>query len=269
MGKDISAGLLPYFFRPNVTILSLYYFSIDAPDDHQFIANSKDLGSFTALAIKRNTIRSEEGTIINELEIGLDNVDLAFKNDIIAGKYNDKKCKIYLAFYSGVTYLGKQLIFQGFIDEPKGDEHWVTVTIRPFPLLEQTFPKRVYQSGCNWTFCATGCNLNLNNYTVNTSLTAQSDGQTLICSHGEAADYFLPGFVELTSGVYDGQARPVVSNTTGTIILRIPFEGVLANGTTLEVVKLCPKHYEACQSADFDNFDNYGGYPWVPQEPIL
>jgi len=269
MGKEITAGLLPYFFRSNVTILSLYYFSIDAPDDHQFIANSTDISGFTALAIKRNTIRSEEGTIINELEIGLDNVDLAFKNDIIAGKYNNKKCKIYAAFYTGVVYKGKQLLFQGFIDEPKGDEHWVTVTIRPFPLLEQTFPKRIYQSGCNWTFCGDGCDLLLTSYEVNTSLTAQSDGQTLTCSHGEATDYFIPGFVELTSGVYDGMARPVVSNSTGTITLRIPFDGVIANGTTLRVVKLCPKNYEACQSADFNNFAKYGGYPWVPMEPIL
>ena len=287
MGKEIHSDILPYFFKSGVTLLTMYSFSIDAPDDNRFIVNSSSIkvplsdgGIHTALSIKRTAIRSEEGTVLNELEIGLDNVDLAFKNDVIAGKYNDKECKVYLGIFEGEPYApfpvessaykGKMLVYHGFMDEPKGDEHWVTFSIRPFPLLERDFPKRVYQSGCNWTFCGFGCGLDLDDYKTSTSLTVEStDGKTLTCSHGQIEDYFIPGFVKLTSGTYIGEVRPVLSNSTTQVILRIPFDDLLPNGTTLDVYKLCPKHYEACQHSDFDNFDEYGGYPWVPKEPIL
>ena len=279
MAKTIDSALLPYFFKSGVTILTAYLFSIDSDDDTKFVTNTTDLnfgtdGVHTALAIKRNAIRSEEGTVLNELEIGLDNVDLSFKNDVISGKYNDKECKIYLVIIDGDTfpsaYKGKMMVYHGYIDEPKGDENWVTVTIRPFPLLERDFPKRIYQSGCNWTFCGQGCGLDLGDYDTNTSLTADAtDGKTLTCSHGQAANYFVPGFVEITSGTFSGQIRPILSNSTSQIILRIPFDGTITSGTTLTAYKLCPKHYEACQDAAFNNFDDYGGYPWVPKEPII
>jgi uncharacterized phage protein (TIGR02218 family) len=273
MAKDIDSDYLHYFFRSGITVLNGYKFSIDSPQDNQFIANSVDVGNYTALALKRNPVRSEEGTILNELEIGLDYVDLNLKNDVLSGKYNNKLVQIYLVFPKKVTTVWtvdyEMLLFQGYTDEPKGDEHWIIMSIKPFPYLDRLYPKRIYQAGCNWTFCGSGtCGLTLSNYVTNVNLSAQSDGVTLTCSHGQAADYFVPGYVQIKSGSLQGAVRPILTNSTSSVTVRVPFDSTIANGVNVDIVKLCAKNYETCDT-DFSNYANYGGYPWVPKEPIL
>jgi uncharacterized phage protein (TIGR02218 family) len=277
MPKTIDAGDLKYLFKSGVTALTGYSFALDS-GTQRFVANTTDVrdGStvYTALAIKRNPIRSEEGTILNELEIGLDHVDLTFKNDIMSGKYNGVSVSIYLIIpelhFTGEywTIAASMLLYRGYTDEPKGDEHWVTLSVKPFPYLDQQYPKRIYQAGCNWTFCGYNCGLNLSTYTTNVNLSSQSDGVTLTCSHGKAADYFVPGYVEIKSGALTGQVRPVLLNTTGTVVVRIPFDDVIVSGVNVDIVKLCSKNHETCND-DFSNYDDYGGYPWVPKEPII
>jgi len=276
MPKDIDPDEIKYFFQSGMTALTGYVFSLPG-GTQRFIANTADVhdggNTYTALAIKRNPIRSEEGTILNELEIGLDHVDLSFKNDVMSGKYNDIPVAIYLIipFWHFAEYwavAASMLLFQGYTDEPKGDEHWITLSVKPFPYLDQQYPKRIYQTGCNWTFCGGGCNLFIGDFKTNVNLSAGSDGITLTCSHGKAADYFTPGYVEIKSGALTGQVRPILTNTTGTVVVRIPFDDVIASGVNVDVVKLCAKNYETCDT-DFSNYSEYGGYPWVPKEPII
>ena len=274
MPKEIDAADLKWFFKSGVIALTGYRFYLDSGTEY-YIANTVDVGSYTALAVKRNPIRSEEGTILNELEIGLDHVDLNFKNQVMSGVFNNKQVDIRLIFavwddiFEEWDVDADILLFQGFLDEPKGDEHWITMTVIPFPYLDRPYPKRIYQSGCNWTFCNSAtCGLTLSNYTTNVNLSAQSDGVTLTCSHGQAANYFVPGFVEIKSGALQGAVRPVLQNDTTTVTVRIPFDDVIANGVNVDIVKLCAKNYDTCEN-DFSNYSEYGGYPWVPKEPLL
>ena len=274
MPKDIDVDYLKYFYQSGSTLLTGYKFSIDSEDDEMFIANSADIGTYTALSIKRNPIRSEEGTILNELEVGLDNVDLIFKNDVMSGKYNNKKVKVYLVFahenFAGNWLIDyEMLLFQGWTDEPKGDEHWITISVKPFPYLDRQYPKRIYQSGCNWTFGNIyTCGIDLATMITNVNLSATSDGVTLTCVHGKAAAYFYPGYVQIKTGALTGAVRPVLSNSTGAVIVRIPFDSTIPSGINIDIVKLCAKNYETCET-DFSNYSEYGGYPWVPKEPLL
>jgi hypothetical protein len=272
MPKDIDSDLLKYFFVSGVTALTGYDF-VFASGTEYYIANSVDVGDYSALAIKRNPIRSEEGTILNELEIGLDEVDLGFKNQVMSGAFNNIKVNVYLIFpeLSGSDWVvgGSMLLFSGYTDEPKGDEHWITISLKPFPYLDRQYPKRIYQSGCNWTFCnSETCGLDLSSYTTNVNLSAQSDGATLTCSHGQAVDHFIPGYVEIKNGALLGAVRPVLGNTTGAVIVRVPFDDVIASGVNVDIVKLCAKNYQTCEN-DFSNYSEYGGYPWVPKEPLM
>jgi len=274
MPKDISANDLYLFYKSGVTALTGYKFSIDGDDDVKFIANNVQVGNYIPLAIKRNPIRSEEGTILNELELGLDYVDLQFKNAIMSGKYNNKLVKVYLVFpvqdmWDQWDVDAEVMLFQGWTDEPKGDEHWITLTVNPFPYLDRLYPKRIYQSGCNWTFCNDDtCELDLSNYTTNVNLSAQSDGVTLTCSHGKAVNYFQPGFVQIKNGALMGAVRPILENDSGTIIVRIPFDDTIESGVNIDAVKLCAKNYQTCED-DFSNYAEYGGFPWVPKAPIM
>lgn len=274
MPKDIDSTELKYFFKSGVTLLTGYIFTL-ASGTQSFIANTTDVGNYSALAIKRNPIRSEEGTILNELEIGLDHVDLTFKNDVMSGKYNNVPVSIHLIVpelhFTGDYWIvgASMLLFKGYTDEPKGDEHWITLSVKPFPYLDQQYPKRIYQSGCNWTFCNSGtCHLDLSSYTTNVNLSGASDGITLTCAHGQVVDYFTPGYVEIKSGPLTGEVRPVLTNTTGTVVMRIPFSDIIESSINIDVVKLCAKNYQTCED-DFLNYSEFGGYPWVPKEPII
>jgi hypothetical protein len=274
MPKDIDSADLIYFYKSGATVLTGYSFEL-ASGTQKFVANTDDVGDYTALSIKRNAIRSEEGTILNELEIGLDYVDLNFKNEVMSGKFNNIKVSVYLVFpewndiFERWDIGTEVLLFSGYTDEPKGDEHWITISLKPFPYLDRQYPKRIYQSGCNWTFCnSETCGLDLSSYTTNVNLSAESDGVTLTCSHGQAVDYFIPGYVLIKNGALTGAVRPVLTNTTGTVIMRIPFDDVIASGVNVDIVKLCAKNYQTCED-DFSNYSEYGGYPWVPKEPLI
>jgi hypothetical protein len=276
--KTIDAAYVKYLYMPGVVLMTGYVLSIDAVDDVFYVSNNMDItqyygGStrtFTALSVKRTAIRSEDGTILNELEVGLDNVDLAFKNAVMLGKYNNKMCKVILIFgrKDSTTGLGYMGLHSGFLDEPKGDEHWVTFQVRPFSIFEREFPNRIFQVGCNWTFCDNNCGLSLPDFYVDTTLSAESDGTTLTCAHGQAANFFTPGFVLITSGTYTGLYRPILSNDSGTIVTRIPFDFVIPNGTSIRAHKLCARNPAACVNI-FDNYDEYGGFPHCPKSPIL
>jgi hypothetical protein len=275
MPKDIDPGDLANFYQSGITALTGYWFEL-ASGTEKFVANTVEVGGgggYAPLAIKRTPIRSEEGTILNELEIGLDHVGLEFRQQVMTGKFNNIAVSIYLIFptWNGVRWMptGEILLFKGFTDEPKGDEHWITLAVKPFPYLDQQYPKRIYQQGCNWTFCGLNtCTLNLSSFTNTTSLGSDSDGTTLACSTGGGDDYYVPGYVEITSGGLVGEVRPILSNTSGSVVVRVAFSSTISSGVGLKIVKLCAKNYQTCQD-DFSNYDNFGGYPWVPKEPII
>ena len=271
MPKTVSGTLLPYFYKKAQTVLTGY--ELDLNDSGSFttkyIANNEDVGAYTALAIKRGTITSEDGTILNEIEIGLDNTDLAFKDFVLSGYFERKEIKINIVFVSSAgSYLGAVLLYHGVMDAPKGDENWVSITVRPFEMLDREYPRRIYQIGCNWRFGDNSCSLNKALYAVTTPLTAESDGITLTLSHGQAVNYFLPGYIEIVDGAYAGEVRPVASNTALDITTRVSFGHTIPNGTSIRLQKLCAKNPDACINT-FDNYDHYGGFPHVPKQPIL
>lgn len=273
--KTTDLDTIKWLYTPGIVVMTGYILSIDALDDTKFIANNKNMtdsqwGTLTALAIKRTTIRSEEGTILNELEIGLDNVDLAFRTNVMMGKYNNRKCRVVLFFANkgATSTVGRMPIFEGFIDEPKGDEHWVSFQIKPFNLLERQFPNRNFQQNCNWTFCSTNCGMSLGNFQTDTTLSADSDGRVLVMPHGKGGNYFCPGFVEIRSGTYNKYYRPVASNDGGSITMRVPFPSSLPAGTSVRAVKLCARNPDACINT-FNNYINYGGFPHAPKNPVL
>jgi uncharacterized phage protein (TIGR02218 family) len=279
--KDIYQGYIKYLFTPGLAVLNGYIFSIDAEDDRRYVANNVSINCrwpyynsgyqlFNPLSVKRTPLRSEDGTILNEIEIGLDNVDLAFKNEVMLGKYNNKKCKVVQIFAErkNQNALGFMSLHTGYLDEPKGDEHWITFQIRPFAIFEREFPNRIFQIGCNFNFCDNNCTLDFANYYVTTTVSSNSDGLTIACAHGRAANYFVPGFVYITSGTYAGLYRPIVANDTSSVTCRIPFDFAIPAGTGIRVHKLCARNPAACINT-FANYSNYGGFPHCPKSPIL
>jgi hypothetical protein len=276
MPKTVDSGLLPYFYKKSTTVLTGYRIDIPGIGSQYYVANNEDVGSYTALAIKRDTITSEDGTVLNEIDVGLDNTELDFKQWVMQGALEGSIVYIKLLFTSknrvghdlSISIYGSVDLYIGVLDAPKGDENWISFSVRPFGELDREYPSRLYQLGCNWLFCGSGCGLTLGNYDYSGTLSAESDGTTLSISHGQAENYFVPGYAEILDGDYAGEYRPILSNTTTGVTLRVAFEHTIPNGTAIKLQKLCAKTPDACQTI-FSNYDNYGGFPHVPQQPII
>lgn len=288
MSMDIADAIKPEFYRLYTKVIQLYdiYDPDNKPHYYRYCANSSDLSvlitspntyaTYTALAIRRSSITSEEGTTVNELEIGLDNVDLAFRTAVASGFLINKKCTVWVGFYNPTTtkIYGRVKIFEGYLDEPKGDERWVTMTIRPFPMFDREYPKRIFQVGCNWIFGAAtgnnpGCTKNRSSYSITSYVASGSDLEEIhIADSGLGNDYFVPGYLEVLDGPYIGLRRPIATNTTTVITLRVALEFVLSEGTLIRLQKLCDKSLEACNTI-FNNKNEHGGFPGVPKSPRL
>ena len=87
-------------------------------------------------------------------------------------------------------------------------------------------------------------------------------------SHGQAVNYFVPGFIRILDGDYIDEVRPILANSTSTVTCRVGFGHTIPNGTEIRVQKLCLKIPDVCQNI-FDNYTNYGGFPHVPKAPII
>lgn len=278
MPKTVASNLLPYFYKRHQVVLTGYELALGPSSTitHRYVANNKNVGTYTALAVKRGTITSEDGTVLNEIEIGLDNVDNEFRQWALGGVLEGHECKINLLFVGGsgnTSVLGTVNLYWGIMDAPKGDENWLSVTLRPFGQLDREYPKRIYQAGCNWRFGAGGCYTGtgtprLSDYQYQGTISAESNGSTLTISHGKAVNYFVPGYVLIRDGAYAKEVRPVLSNDGSSVTVRVSFGHTISSGTTVLLQKLCAKNPEACKDI-FNNYENYSGFFHTPLNPII
>lgn len=269
--------LKPCLYRLYTQPYNIFELYLESPYEnpsHRFVANTRDIvfggNTYTALALKRGTIKSEEGTILNEIEVGLDNIDLEFKTLIANGYLNFKRIVIKIVFKgfldNSANYI---LLMDGNLDEPKGDEEWVTMTVTPFPMFEREYPKRIFQSGCNWTFGDNDCGIDKSLYQENKTVLAGSTASIINFSDDSHIDnYWIPGSIEMTSGELSGLINSIGSSTSTQIILRIPFDSPPEIGDTFTVQKLCGKNPITCKD-DFNNYSKYGGFFHIPKEPKI
>jgi hypothetical protein len=272
--SDLKKCLYRLYSKP-LQLIELYLESPYTSPSHFYVGNTSDttFGGqvYTAIAAKRTSIKSEEGTVLQEITVQLDNIDLEFKTLISSGFLNKKRCDIKLVFQDFLTNSSDYLLlYSGVLDAPSGDNRWVSLLLKPFPIFEREYPRRIYQVGCNWVFCDAQCALTLTNYHLNTSVGA---GMTPTASAFYTADaltaqYFVPGYIIMTSGICKDQVRPIYWNDTVGVTLRIALDGIPSVGDTLTLQKICAKNPTECRET-FNNYLSFGGFPQVPLKPTI
>jgi uncharacterized phage protein (TIGR02218 family) len=277
MAKTIPTGIQTEFYRLYTRPLQLYEIYTDpniSQPTHRYVANNQDITFggviYTALAIKRGSIKSEEGTIISDLEVGLDNVDLEFKNLIAGGYLSRKRIVIKLVFNGYLTSSANYItLLDGFLDEPKGDDSWVTMTVKPFPLLEREYPRRMFQTGCNWYLGDNQCTIDRTPFIVEGTTEEGNTSQVIIVSGGDD-NYFVPGyFVIIEPGhSLEGVSRPIAISDGTSVTLRVALPAIPESGIAYRIQKICAKNIEACEE-EFNNLINFGGFPYSPIKPVL
>jgi hypothetical protein len=277
MSRTIPSGLLPELYKLYTTPIHIVEMYLDPPytsPSDFFCINNEDITFggqlYTAIAAKRSSIKSEEGTIIQELNIQLDNIDTEFKNLIASGAFNKKKCVIKIVFDGFLTSSANYIfLYSGYLDAPSGDNRWLNLLIKPFSIFEREYPRRIFEIMCNWTFGDAQCGKVLSNYHADTYIGAGSTaGYIIHANHGAANNYFAPGYLLMTSGELINQVRPVLySNPTATS-LRVAFSKNPVVGESFTLQKLCAKTPTFCKEV-FNNYNNFGGFPQVPKSPII
>jgi hypothetical protein len=278
MARNVPSGLRAELFKLYSTPIQLFELYTDPNQNnptHYFAANNEDVvfggTTYTALAIKRAPLKSEEGTILNDIEIGLDNVDLAFKQLVASGALSNRRMVVKLVFANHLSSADDFiLLIDGPLDEPKGDDHWVTMTMKPFPVFEREYPLRIYQVNCNWVFGDANCTVNKDDFASTGTIESGSTAQVINMGTGHDNDYFVPGYFVITEPGHPlyGESRPIKASDGGTITLRVALDDPPPSGIACKVQKLCAKTQGACTNI-FSNWANFGGFPYVPFQPYL
>lgn len=133
--------------------------------------------------------------------------------------------------------------------------------------VESSLPNRFYQAQCNHRFGDTRCTIDLANHRYNTTVIALNpDDITIGIANA------IPGPAGWATGgelirITDGERRLVMESEGKTLKVNWPFR-TLNITDVVQVVRGCDRSLRTCH-VDFDNTDNYGGFPYVPGRNIF
>ena len=134
---------------------------------------------------------------------------------------------------------------------------------------KQVIPRLTFSQDCDKEFCGggtPGCSLVLSTLKTTGAVEAGSTG-TLIndaTNLTEADDYYLGGYIEMTSGTYDGEKRGIRKYETGALTLETTLGGAPNVGDTYDAYPHCRGKYANCDN--FGNSDEFFGFEYAPRD---
>jgi len=137
-------------------------------------------------------------------------------------------------------------------------------------LLNQSFPKIIYQEQCNLKLYSTYCGLNKITFKrIGTVLATASPSKDTIYSSifsfsNNPSGFFKYGELKMTAGDNDTISRTIRGHYDGYVKLYQPFNFDCLAGETLEAYAGCDKSGTTCDSTSFDNYDNFLGFEYIP-----
>lgn len=160
-------------------------------------------------------------------------------------------------------------VFFGRVGEVDCGRTGASMTINShLEILNQTFPRNLFQPGCINTLFDASCTLVRASFAVASTATSGSTTSTINnTALGQATGYFSLGQITFTSGANSGFTRSVKVYTqagTNTLTLTSPLPFAPAAGDTFTVYPGCDKLQATC-SGKFSNLANFRGMPYVPQ----
>lgn len=133
-----------------------------------------------------------------------------------------------------------------------------------FTALKRPALRRLYQTTCPHVLYGAVCLANKATFQLNATLFSAS-GTTLQSTDfaSEADGYFTGGYIDL---VQDGDIsnRFILTHVGNTITINLPFAGIL-NDDDVVVFPGCDHTLSVCVNK-FDNVNNFGGQPFIPEK---
>lgn len=238
--------------------------------------------TYTPLAITRSPVRTSAELEADELSVSLDNVDRTFSQRVIDTDFIGRRLWIQKVFRGYLDTASKYVtIFDGRMDAPALDQQRFTVKVRSWlDALHHQVPRRLYSTFCNYqlydAFCtvsktllgAVGTNTNI----VTATALASSTTDVLVTGvlSNYTNDYWNIGTLRVFTGSNRNLGREVYASSQSSMsaTARIPFPYTINSGDVVSLTRGCRKTLADCNSK-FSNFTNFGGYPTVPETPLL
>jgi len=179
-----------------------------------------------------------------------------------------KKQRVFMPTF-GDTRRGPITMFVGRVAEADVGRSKITMIINShLELLDQVFPRNLYQAGCVNNLGDTACGVNLAALAVACTITGGT-AQSLQANLAVApTGKFNQGKVVFTSGVLSGMSRTVklaTAGAPGTITLLLPFPSAPAVADTFNIYPGCDKTYAGTNGcAKFANQARWRAEPLIP-----
>ena len=192
--------------------------------------------------------------------------------DLKAGKYQDAKITEYVldwkypwagTFFTAVYWITSTRwtgeMWQATVE---GISHW----------LQQSVGK-IYTRTCRHELGDSLCQVTLATYTESGKTVSQIDTTDRIfrtTGLTDADDYYNYGYVTWLTGNNAGLTHEIKDYTNSNNIIELQLEtpNTIQVGDTFDIVSGCDKLQATCKNK-FSNFDNYGGFPFIPTTDAL
>lgn len=130
--------------------------------------------------------------------------------------------------------------------------------------LKRTGLRRLYQRQCPHVLYGDSCRADKNSFSLTTNLSAVNGTTLNSAAFGLYPDnYFAGGYIDFD---YNGviERRFITEHTSTQIIINIPLLGLIV-GSSIIAYAGCNHTMAACKDK-FNNLNNYGGMPYIPQK---
>ncbi|HXJ27506.1 MAG TPA: DUF2163 domain-containing protein, partial [Streptosporangiaceae bacterium] len=159
---------------------------------------------------------------------------------------------------------GPVVLFVGRVAEISLGRSYATFTVNShLELLNQQFPRNLFQPGCINNLGDASCGVTLASFSANGTIQGGTTAGVLVTNVTFGTAYDL-GKITMTSGALNGLSRSIRSGSGVNATLLGPFPAAPAPGDTFTAFQGCDKTLGANGCAKFSNTARYRGTPFIP-----
>lgn len=213
--------------------------------------------------LKRTAISISEGLSVDNMDVsGYYDSNLT-QDALRKGRFDGASVHVSFVEASGPDIYGAIEMFFGFIGDIMTDRDKFSLPVHGFTeLLQQSF-NELTSPDCRANFGDDRCKISLVAHTYTGAISSIADSMTYGITVSQPAERFTYGTVEFTSGLNTGAIIEIKSSPTGSIVLFLPPQYVVALGDTITLVAGCNKMRATCSGTYF-NIINMRAEPDLP-----
>lgn len=217
--------------------------------------------TYKAVQIKRNALRIDTNSFDDRVKVTVP-LRSQIGQQILNSELESTTALTITKTFVGTTE--KYILWSGTIVQKEIDNYYLHIVCLPTAyMLEKTGNRGQYTRVCRHVLYSRNCGVNKSLFSSqNKIMDAKS---SLVYLQGKIDNSYAGGIIKLSNGV----SRMILSVNAedNTIRLISPFIGDI-KGMNVTLYKGCDKSIECCKQR-FRNFENYGGFPFIPVRNIF